>query len=125
MKGTNIVYVETQNSSPQTAPYAACPNGTTLVGYYHTHPDGHNFSNGDKEFVKGGKIPLYMSYDDKRVQRLDPWMTDDAIRVALSREHIDGGIPLDPKLVEVTIPISQGQSPRRTPSGPKSMEVKK
>ncbi len=99
----SIVCREEQKYSPQTAKYAACPRESTLVGYYHTHPYGHNFSPGDKAFVKGGKIPLYMAYDDNRVQRLDPWMTDNPKRAGIKCASINmpGGIPINPVAVEV------------------------
>ena len=101
--GNGINYVQIQNYSPQKAVYAACPKGSILVGYYHTHPGGHNFSGGDKDFVKGGKIPLYMSYDANSVQRLDPWMTDDPKKIGIREGSltIEGGIPLQPRPAEV------------------------
>ena len=91
--------IEEQEVSPQRAPYAACPKEATLVGYYHTHPDGRNLSSADLDLTKGSGVPIYMAQGEEKVQQAVPRRTDDARRAGYSGNiNMPGGIPIDPQV---------------------------
>ena len=96
------VIVESYEYSPQKAAFAQCPEGSKLVGYYHTHPDGKNLSKHDKDFIRGEEVPLYMAKDDSQVQIAEPMRTDDPKKAGYTFDKGDmsfpAGIPIDPQV---------------------------
>jgi len=48
------------------------PEGTTLVGYAHTHPDGNDFSPQDKRISENNMILGYVVGPNLELQRYDP-----------------------------------------------------
>ena len=79
---------------------AKCGTGETLVGYYHTHPDGRNLSSEDKRFVKGRDVPLYLAKDEREVQMAEPMRTDEFGRLSSTGDnaYIPDGWPTEPKV---------------------------
>jgi hypothetical protein len=95
--------VTTREQVPQKAKFAKCPKGSTLVGYYHTHPNGKNFSDDDLDLIKNLDIPTYMSQDGEEVKRADPMRTDDPKKAGISAGSIQkpDGFPLPPKVTSL------------------------
>ena len=94
--------IEEFEYSPQKAGYAACPKGTALVGYYHTHPESGNLSSVDLDLIKWSTVATYMAYDDKTVRRGIPMRTDKAYN---PRIQMPGGFPIDPKVDVLEEPL--------------------